>query len=101
MFNWVYNKIFSYPSPNIASLRKELEERIDFFSPLNTEEKERRVEIRLMRDADIENDKKSILEAIVKSLHDIKPNDHYILLDLQYYKQIHLGNMMFSNFWMF
>ncbi|WP_016916865.1 hypothetical protein [Rickettsia honei] len=69
MFNWVYNKIFkifSYPSPNIESLRKALEERIDFFSPLNTEEKERRSEIRLMRDADIENDKKSILEAIVK-----------------------------------
>ncbi len=34
MFNWVYNKIFSYPSPNIESLRKALEERIDFFSPL-------------------------------------------------------------------
>ncbi|KJW04190.1 hypothetical protein [Rickettsia argasii] len=33
MFNWVYNKIFSYPSPNIESLRKALEERIDFFSP--------------------------------------------------------------------
>lgn len=93
MFNWIYNKIFSYPSPNIESLRKELEERIDFFSPLNTEEKERRAEIRLMRDVDIENDKKSILEAIVKSLQDIKPNDHYILLDLQYYKQIHLGNI--------
>lgn len=46
-----------------------------------------------MRDADIENDKKSILEAIVKSLQDIKPNNHYILLDLQYYKQIHLGNI--------
>ncbi|AFC74926.1 hypothetical protein RPATATE_0850 [Rickettsia parkeri str. Tate's Hell] len=61
MFNWVYNK-----TPNIESLRKALEERIDFFSPLNTEEKERRAEIRLMRDADIENDKKSILEAIVK-----------------------------------
>ncbi|WP_198913020.1 hypothetical protein [Rickettsia fournieri] len=41
MFNWVYNKIFSYPSPNIESLRKALEERIDFFSLLNTEEKER------------------------------------------------------------
>ncbi|MFA1688715.1 hypothetical protein ABVF33_04400 [Candidatus Rickettsia barbariae] len=66
MFNWVYNKIFSYPSLNIESLRKALEERIDFFSPLNTEEKESRADIRLMRDADIENDKKSILEAIVK-----------------------------------
>ena len=51
----VYNKIFSYPSPNIESLRKELGKEL---SPLNTEEKERRAEIRLMRDADIENDKK-------------------------------------------
>ncbi|AFC69914.1 hypothetical protein RAMDARK_1669 [Rickettsia amblyommatis str. Darkwater] len=39
MFNWVYNKIFSYLSPNIESLRKELEERIDFFFPLNTEKR--------------------------------------------------------------
>ncbi|WP_323811223.1 hypothetical protein [Rickettsia conorii] len=49
MFNWIYNKIFSYPSPNIESLRKALEERIDFFSPLNTEEKERRAENRRLQ----------------------------------------------------
>ncbi|ABV75060.1 hypothetical protein A1C_03935 [Rickettsia akari str. Hartford] len=51
-----------------------------------------------MRDSDIEDDKKSVLEAIIKSLQDIKPNESYILLDLQHYKQIHLGNMMFSHF---
>ena len=60
--------------------------------------KERRAEARLMRDSDIEDDKKSILEAIIKSLQDIKANAPYILLELQHYKQIHLGNMMFSNF---
>ncbi|QQV75257.1 hypothetical protein H6P87_00809 [Rickettsia tillamookensis] len=98
MLNWIYNKIFSYLSPNIESLQKELEKRIVLFPTLSKEEKENRAKIKLMRDADIEVDKSSILEAIVKSLQDIKANAPYILLDLQYYKQIHLGNMMFSNF---
>lgn len=107
MLNWIYNKAFAYPSPNIESLREELEKKIEFFPPVSPEEKERRAEVRLMRDNDIEDDKESILEAIVKPLQDIKSNDPYILLDLQHYKQVHLGNMMFSNFssdlvlWMF
>ncbi|GAA5252411.1 hypothetical protein [Candidatus Rickettsia kedanie] len=98
MFNWIYNKIFSYPSPKIESLQQELEKILQLFPKFSEEEKKIRAKIRLMRDSDIEDDKKSILEAIIKSLQDIKPNDSYILLDLQHYKQIHLGNMMFSHF---
>lgn len=107
MFHYIYNKIFSYTSPNIDILREELEKILQLFPELSENKKRERAQVRLMRDDDIEDDKKSILEAIIKSLQDIKPNDSYILLDLQHYKQVHLGNMMFSNFssdsalWMF
>ena len=41
MFNWIYNKIFSYPSPNIESLQKELKKILQLLPRLSEDEKKR------------------------------------------------------------
>lgn len=93
MFNWIFNN-----SPITKNMAKELEKILQLFPELSEVEKQERVDIRLMRDSDIEDDKKSILEAVIKPLQNIKSNDPYILFDFQHYKQVHLGNMIFSSF---
>ncbi|WP_395477597.1 hypothetical protein [Rickettsia endosymbiont of Pantilius tunicatus] len=52
MFNWIFNN-----SPITKNMAKELEKILQLFPELSEAEKQERVDIRLMRDSDIEDDK--------------------------------------------
>ncbi|HJD56000.1 MAG TPA: hypothetical protein LFW21_05135, partial [Rickettsia endosymbiont of Pyrocoelia pectoralis] len=93
MLNWFYGN-----SAIVKDRSDEIEKMLRLFPELSETEKQNRLDVKLMRDTDIEDNKKSILAAIINQLQEIKPNDPYILFDLQNYKQVHLGNMIFSNF---